>query len=245
LVDELMVLAKSRRPDFARFAPVELDHLIESVVDKAAGLGARSWVVDAEPGLVISADSQRLTQALLQLADNAVRHTAPGDRIEFGVRRLGADVALWVADCGDGVPLADQERIFKRFARASEGTGRGDHGSGLGLAIVSAIAAAHNGRVLLDSSPGHGATFTVVLPADLATTAAAHPVKPPHVPSGGPPRVASDANARPAPSLLNDTSAVSVVAAINQHCKREIRPRERFARTSDGPSGSGGRGVVE
>jgi signal transduction histidine kinase len=58
----------------------------------------------------------------------------------------------------------DAERIFERFGRAASAAGRSDEGSGLGLAIVTAIAEAHGGRVVLDSSPGHGATFTLVLP---------------------------------------------------------------------------------
>lgn len=166
LVDDLIMLAKARRPDFLRPAPLDLDRLVDEVADKAAALGPRRWVVDARPGACMVADTQRLTQALLQLADNAVRHTRPGDEIGIGA---GTDpfggVRLWVRDTGAGVHPEDAERIFERFGRAS--VGRGDEGSGLGLAIVSAIAAAHGGQVTLDSRLGHGATFALVLPARL------------------------------------------------------------------------------
>jgi two-component system OmpR family sensor kinase len=163
LVDDLLVLAKARRPDFVRPAPLDLDQLVDEVADKAMALGRRRWRVDARPGVCVVADAQRLTQALLQLADNAVRHTSPEDEIGIGAEVDDqAQVRLWVRDTGCGVRPEDAHRIFERFGRSS--SGRGDDGSGLGLAIVSAITAAHGGRVTLDSVVGRGATFTLVLP---------------------------------------------------------------------------------
>lgn len=180
LVDDLIVLAKARRPDFLRPAPVDLDRMLDDVADKAAALGPRRWQVDAHPGIPIVADAQRLTQALLQLADNAVRHTGPDDEIGIGgcLDPLGR-LRLWVRDTGAGVRPEDAERIFERFGRAGEG--RGDEGSGLGLAIVSAIAAAHDGRLTLDSRPGHGATFTLVLPVRRPDAVPARPIVAPEV----------------------------------------------------------------
>ncbi|HET9518335.1 MAG TPA: sensor histidine kinase, partial [Actinoplanes sp.] len=106
-------------------------------------------------------DAQRLTQALLQLADNAVKHTGPGDVVAFGGERTSGGVVLWVRDSGSGVPEQDAERIFERFQRAT--VSRGTAGSGLGLSIVAGISAAHGGRVTLDHcSPG--ARFNLVLP---------------------------------------------------------------------------------
>ncbi|HET9658038.1 MAG TPA: HAMP domain-containing sensor histidine kinase [Kineosporiaceae bacterium] len=182
LVDDLLVLAKARRPDFVRLAPLDLDRLVDEIADKALALGPRRWTVDGRPGLCIVADAQRLTQAVLQLADNAVRHTGPGDEIGIGAALDDdAQVRLWVRDTGCGVRTEDAHRIFERFGRAS--TGRGDDGSGLGLAIVSAIAAAHGGRVSLDSVLGQGATFTLVLPT--RTLPVAEPSGPPD-PDPGP-----------------------------------------------------------
>jgi two-component system OmpR family sensor kinase len=218
LVDDLIMLAKARRPDFLRPAPLDLDRLVDEVADKAAALGPRRWQVDARPGACVVADAQRLTQALLQLADNAVRHTRPGDEIGIGA---GTDplgrVRLWVRDTGAGVHPEDAERIFERFGRAS--VGRGDEGSGLGLASVSAIAAAHGGQVTLDSRPGHGATFTLVLPtpglarpyprpsatgsgpSGLGPSSSAGPAQPPPVPSTPPtPPVPSTPPTPPVPS---------------------------------------------
>ncbi len=169
LVGDLMVLAKARRPDFVSPAPVDVDRLTDDVADKATALGDRRWQVDERAERTVLADAQRLTQALLQLASNAVRHTQPGDVIGLGSAVVAGELRMWVRDVGPGVRPADQERIFERFGRGepSAGTARGDDGSGLGLAIVSAIALAHGGRVDLDSVQGHGATFTVVLPGTL------------------------------------------------------------------------------
>jgi len=79
------------------------------------------------------------------------------------VLAASCEVRLWVRDTGPGIAAADAQRVFERFGRAE--TGRGVDGSGLGLSIVAAIADAHGGRVELDSRPGDGARFTIVLPA--------------------------------------------------------------------------------
>ncbi|MDR1188382.1 MAG: sensor histidine kinase, partial [Bifidobacteriaceae bacterium] len=108
------------------------------------------------------ADGHRLTEAVLELAANAVKHSAPGSRIAFGLTQAAGWVRVEVRDWGSGIDRADQERIFGRFERGA-GTRRID-GAGLGLAIVAKIAAAHGGRVTVESEPGQGATFTLALP---------------------------------------------------------------------------------
>jgi signal transduction histidine kinase len=163
LVSDLIVLAQAGRPDFVRFGPVDLDPLLHDVLDKAEALADRQWILESRLEIMVLADAQRLTQAMLQLADNAVQHTQPGDLIAFGGARSAAAVMLWVRDTGCGVAAEDAERIFQRFGRS--GTDRGHDGSGLGLSIVAGIAAAHAGRVKLDRpAAGPGAIFTLVLP---------------------------------------------------------------------------------
>jgi two-component system, OmpR family, sensor kinase len=164
LIGDLTLLAKARRPDFVRLAPVDLVRLTGDVADKASALGPRHWTVEARADIVVRADEQRLTQALLQLADNAVKHTRDVDEIAVGSSASRGQARLWVRDSGPGVAPEDAERIFERFGRAASAVGRNDEGSGLGLAIVTAIAEAHGGRVVLDSRPGRGATFTLVFP---------------------------------------------------------------------------------
>jgi signal transduction histidine kinase len=119
--------------------------------------------VAGAPTVPVDADPQRLTQALMQLASNAVRHTRPDTPIVFGAALAGERLHLWVSDRGTGIGAADQQRIFERFTRTSSSRRRGP-GSGLGLAIVSAITTAHTGEVVLMSTEASGATFTLVLP---------------------------------------------------------------------------------
>jgi signal transduction histidine kinase len=164
-VDDLLLLAKVGRGDFLQPEPVDLDVLTDELFAKARGMGDRDWKLDARAGGAVVADRQRLTQALMGLTLNAVQHTEDGAEIGLGSSLHNGSVHLWVRDTGPGVPLADQERIFERFARTANSRRRSE-GAGLGLAIVRGIAEAHGGRVELSSAPGAGATFTIIIPAD-------------------------------------------------------------------------------
>lgn len=166
LVDDLMLLAKAERPDFLDLHQVDVTDLVMEVLSKASALGERQWTVSELTEHTVFADGQRLTQALMQLAVNAVRHTQPGDRISIGVRVLDDRLHFSVADTGTGIAPEDVARIFDRFTRAGPRSdyGRPGDGAGLGLAIVASIAHAHDGQVLLDSTPGEGSTFTLDLP---------------------------------------------------------------------------------
>lgn len=165
LVDDLMVLAKSRRPDFVQLGPTVVSNLLVSVLDKVTPLRSRAWGIDASSDEVVLLDQQRITQALLQLVSNALRYTDEGAVIALGGRVSGSEVALWVRDEGTGISPEDQRSIFARHGRGSHDADD-HHGSGLGLAIVTAIAEAHNGRIELDSELGRGSTFTLIIPHD-------------------------------------------------------------------------------
>ncbi len=145
IVEDLVLLAKSERPGFLALEPVDLGRLTDDLLDKARALGDRSWRVDARADAVVDADAQRLTQAGLQLADNAVKFTRPGSLVAVGTEVADGVARLWVRDEGPGVAPEDRERIFDRFARTDGAAGI--HGSGLGLAIVRAIAQGHGGDV--------------------------------------------------------------------------------------------------
>jgi signal transduction histidine kinase len=142
---------------------VDLGDLTRRVLDKARALGLRDWQLDAVADEPIWADEQRLTQGVLQLVENAVRHTTRSAIIAIGSAVGGGEVRVWVRDDGPGVPPEEQGSIFERFVRGRSARRRSE-GSGLGLSIVSAIAEAHGGRVRLDSPPGAGATFTIAFP---------------------------------------------------------------------------------
>ncbi len=164
-VDDLLLLAKSDRDDFLRIADVELGALTDELVEKASALGERDWRLESRGEAVLVADRQRLTQAVIGLAQNAVEHTVSGESIWLGSDVRHGEARLWVRDAGPGIAPEDQERIFERFARASDSRRRSE-GAGLGLAIVRAIADAHGGRVDVSSRPGRGATFTLTIPMD-------------------------------------------------------------------------------
>jgi two-component system OmpR family sensor kinase len=162
IVDDLLTLAKWEQPDFLATAPMEVGPLVDDVLAKASALGQRDWRLDAFADATIVADRQRITQALMQLAQNAVQHTDEGDEIGLGAYAGDGKARLWVRDTGPGIPFEEQPHVFERFYRAGEE--RRSEGAGLGLSIVQAIAQAHGGRVELTSVPGSGATFTIVLP---------------------------------------------------------------------------------
>lgn len=166
LVEDLMTLAKARRPDFITATTVDVALLTDEVLAKAEPLGQRRWVLDSLADVQVQADPRRLTQAWLQLVSNAVRFSADGSTVGIGsYRSPGADtVRLWVRDEGIGIEPADQQRIFERFERLHPEV----EGTGLGLSIVSLIAEAHGGHVDLESTAGAGSTFSIVLP--LAST---------------------------------------------------------------------------
>lgn len=164
IVNDLLTLAKAQRPDFLTLEPVDLESLTDDVARKAEALGPRTWRRGATARGIVVADRQRLTQALIQLAQNAVQHTKEGDRIELSASLFGSEARLSVRDEGEGIAPADLGRIFDRFARG--GVRRSSEGAGLGLAIVKAIADAHGGRVEVDSEPGAGTSFTIVVPVE-------------------------------------------------------------------------------
>lgn len=164
IVNDLLILAKAERADFLRLGPVDLAALTEEVHAKAEALGDRRWRLGGVGRGIVIADRQRLTQAMMQLAQNAVQHTTEGDEIEVGSAVHGAEAQLWVRDGGEGIAPDAVERIFDRFARADRR--RASDGAGLGLSIVRAIAEAHHGRAEVASEPGRGSRFAIVVPVD-------------------------------------------------------------------------------
>jgi signal transduction histidine kinase len=164
-VDDLLLLAKHDQPEFLELETIELSSLCDELLAKARGLGDRDWRLDRTVRRSVVADRQRITQAVMNLVENAVAHTQPGDEIAIGSDVSGAEAMVWVRDSGPGIAPADQQRVFERFARGRHSRKRSE-GSGLGLAIVKAIAEAHGGRVELDSRLGAGTRFTLVLPVE-------------------------------------------------------------------------------
>lgn len=165
LVNDLLLLTKAERPDFLILKPEDLDWLTEELFLKARSLTpSRDWRLEAKGLYPATLDRQRFSQAVMNLVQNALRHTQSGDTIALGSTVDGDHLRFWVRDTGEGIAPADQRRIFERFARATGN--RSLEGAGLGLAIVSAIAQAHGGRIELSSALGKGSTFTLIFPLE-------------------------------------------------------------------------------
>jgi len=163
LVNDLSLLAMSERPDFLRADSVDLREVVFEAYQKMTALGVRDWRLDAPHSVIVVADRQRITQAIVQLAANAVKFTRDHDAIRVGTTDGGSTAAIWVEDTGPGVPPGDAEHVFGRFAR----TRSDDHsasGAGLGLAIVKAIAEAHGGTAKVTSPRSSGARFEIIIP---------------------------------------------------------------------------------
>jgi signal transduction histidine kinase len=164
IVDDLLLLGQADEPHFLELDLVNVADLTAELETKASALGKRDWRVEATGRGIIVADRHRLTQAIVQLAQNAVQHTQEDAEIALGSAVVPGEARFWVRDSGAGIAPEERERIFERFVRGSNGRRTG--GAGLGLAIVRAIATAHEGRVELESAPGSGTTFTIVVPTD-------------------------------------------------------------------------------
>ncbi len=163
LVNDLFLIAQAQHPDFLQTDRIDLHELTLEIHRKASVLAERSWQLQAVADGVVTADRQRLTQAVLQLADNAVKYTEPGDVIRIGSALDVRTARLWVDDEGSGISPEDEQRVFQRFARGRHDETATD-GAGLGLSIVGAIAQAHDGRVRLVRRPGPGTRFEISFP---------------------------------------------------------------------------------
>lgn len=170
IVTDLLALARSERPDFVRLQPdVDVTALTFEIDAKMGALADRRWEITHVAEGRAQLDAERVTQAVLQLAQNAVQHTDEGDVIALSSRFVddmaaGRALVFSIADTGPGVAPSDRERIFERFAHLDPLGGRRHQGAGLGLPIVKAIADAHGGRVEVGGELGRGATFSLVLP---------------------------------------------------------------------------------
>jgi two-component system, OmpR family, phosphate regulon sensor histidine kinase PhoR len=118
------------------------------------------------PGLPpVLADREALSEAVLNLLNNAYKYTGPEKRIEVRATRNGPSVFLSVVDDGPGIAPREQKRVFDKFYRAPDPLSRNIEGTGLGLAMVKHIVSAHGGKVSVQSELGKGTTFTIALPA--------------------------------------------------------------------------------
>lgn len=164
LVDDLLLLARSDSEESAATERLTVGPILEA---------EREGRVEAEQGRIeigevtereVEFDPVALSRAVSNLVDNALRHGGPESRVRIGARASGKGVEIEVDDDGPGVPPAERERVFDRFARLDEARSSQTGGSGLGLAIVRAMVEAGGGRVSCSASEMGGARFSIWLP---------------------------------------------------------------------------------
>jgi signal transduction histidine kinase len=164
LGDNLLALAAAEDTDFLCRAEVDVESLVVDAGRRWMHTDRRWMLGPLDEGVIIG-DADRLVLAVDALIDNAVNSTGPGDEIQLSATNRDGEVEVGVEDTGVGIAAEDLERIFERFVRLDDHPARRRAGSGLGLSIVQAIARAHGGRVLVDSAPGVGSSFRLLLPA--------------------------------------------------------------------------------
>jgi two-component system OmpR family sensor kinase len=165
LVDDLLLLARIDQGRPLDRAPVDLTRLTAAAVDDLRVTSPdRPVVYESNGSVVVTGDEHRLRQVLANLLENARTHTPPATAVEVRVGITGDDAVIEVRDHGPGMSADDAARVFERFWRADPSRARTSGGAGLGLAIVAAITEAHGGRAEVETAPGEGATFRVVIP---------------------------------------------------------------------------------
>ncbi len=163
ILERLLLLAKSKQPDFVMPATIDVEPFLEDVFLRWSEVVPRSWRLGSLARGTLEADPEALRIALDALIENAIKHTEPGDAIELSSRPEAGALRIDVADGGSGIPPEALERIFDRFARVDPSRSRDRGGAGLGLAIVDAIARAHGGSCTA-ANTSDGALFTLRFP---------------------------------------------------------------------------------
>ena len=168
LTEDLLFLGRSLEPGFLELVVSDLRIFLAEVAAAASMLGERQLTIGEVPAVMIEIDESKMRGALLNLVDNAVKATGPGDRIELSASRRhpGGEILLTVSDSGPGVPRAERARVLERFGRPRSEV---REGSGLGLAIVGTVAESHGGYVELDDAVLGGLAASIVLPPEVVS----------------------------------------------------------------------------
>src|SRR6266568_7247046 len=178
LIDDLLSLSRVElnahvRPE----TPLELGAIVRQVADALQMLARERGVaielaITAEP-LIVPGDRDELTRVFENLVENAVKYAASGKRVDISAERAATadgsgEAIVRVRDYGPGIAAEHLPRLTERFYRIDVGQSRAEGGTGLGLSLVKHVLNRHRGRLLIESVPGQGATFTVRLPLPAA-----------------------------------------------------------------------------
>ncbi|CAM3880496.1 ATP-binding protein [Cohnella lubricantis] len=174
LIGDILELSKieSRRSPL-QFSPIDLHAFVERLVEFMSTEAAKKNIQlewQAEEGLFVEADEDRLGQILLNLLQNGINYTPDGGSVRVKAELLDGDgseedrVRITVSDTGIGIPKKDLPRIFERFYRVDKARSRSSGGTGLGLSIVKHLAELHHGSIRVESTVGVGSHFVLELP---------------------------------------------------------------------------------
>jgi signal transduction histidine kinase len=165
LVEDLLLLARADSQTEIQMDVSDLEPLLNAEVESLGESVASRVELGTVSARPVAIDRERLARAVSNLIANAVAHCGPEGRVEVSAGDRGDRVEIHVDDDGPGVPAAERQRVFDRFARLDSARSSDSGGSGLGLAIVSAIAQAHGGEASCSDSRLGGARITISLPA--------------------------------------------------------------------------------
>ena len=180
LVDDLLDVSHMEAGRFRiEMTEVDLDRLLDHTVREfSRQLDRHQIVYRAETYLpLVHADPVRLRQVLDNLLTNAVKYSPNGGRIDVVARQCDSEVTVAVTDQGIGLPPEKIGRLFEKFYRVDNALAHRVRGSGLGLAIVKHIVDAHGGRILVESEPGRGSTFSFTVPVSATAQSGTVPVE--------------------------------------------------------------------
>lgn len=203
LVQEIIDLSRlEMQHTLAEPAPVDLDEATAEAVERSRVSAENKRITitrQAQSGCIVFGDRELLITAVRNLIGNAISYSDAGTHVDVTLRRQSSIIEVVVSDEGQGIPEAEQPRVFERFYRVDAARSRATGGTGLGLAIVKHVCSNHGGEVVLDSQEGRGSVFTMRLPA--AAPAATGPADPviPSLAAGDPAYVAPDPTAASAP----------------------------------------------
>ncbi|MCK6475124.1 MAG: ATP-binding protein, partial [Planctomycetes bacterium] len=175
LVESLLLLTRAdagsarlakERLDIAALAKDVVEHMKPLAEDRSQIILLDEGGINGSPhGLAVAAERITLRHALINLLDNAIKYSPAGATIRVAVSRDRAAAArIAVSDQGPGIPLEEHARIFERFYRLDPARSREAGGAGLGLSIAKWAVEANGGRIEVQSEPGHGATFCIIVP---------------------------------------------------------------------------------
>ena len=169
LINDILILSHIEQQREVKDENVEVNKIVSNVCDLIRNTSDKkniSLSVEGSKVENLMGDSDKLKQMLINLIDNAVKYSEPGDSVIVGTKEEDGDCIIWVKDTGTGIPEEHIPRLFERFYRVDKARSRAKGGTGLGLAIVKHIVILFGGTIEVDSELGVGTKFTIRIPYD-------------------------------------------------------------------------------